>query len=143
MHTSLTISHHTTHVPTELEARLAQLRVNPNIGARQKGCTGGGRAGPRTPATDRPTATANHSALGKNADGSDGGEVGADIRRICACECYYTVLGVLKEADDAALKKAYRKKALNLHPDKCSLTGAEAAFKKVSSAYGMTIISMI
>jgi len=70
-----------------------------------------------------------------NTDGSDGGEVGAEIRRICACKCYYQVLGVSKDADDATLKKAYRKTALKVHPDKCCLTGADEAFKKVSAAF--------
>ena len=31
---------------------------------------------------------------------------------------YYSVLGVSKDADDAALKAAYRKKAMRWHPDK-------------------------
>lgn len=31
---------------------------------------------------------------------------------------YYTLLGVDKKADDAALKKAYRKAAVKWHPDK-------------------------
>jgi len=69
---------------------------------------------------------------GIQTDGSDGGE-GAEIMRICACECYYQVLGVSKDADDTALKKAYQKPALKLHPDKCSLIGADEAFKKVPS----------
>lgn len=48
---------------------------------------------------------------------------------------YYKVLGVDKKADEAAIKKAYRKLALILHPDKCKLDGAEEAFKSVSAAY--------
>ena len=107
----------------ELEARLAQLRANPGLGARRKAAGGsayrGGGAGPGAPRQDRPAASSlNPRELGRTADGSDGGEVGAEIRRICACEDYYAVLCVQKDADDAALKKAYRRTALRLHPDK-------------------------
>ena len=127
---------------SELEARLAQLRANPGMGrarARRPAGGSGGGAGSgagRPPAPDRPKAsTARPETLGRNADGSDGGESGAEIRRICACDCYYQVLRVDKAADEAKLKKSYRKLALKLHPDKCALTGAEEAFKKVSSAF--------
>lgn len=37
---------------------------------------------------------------------------------IIKCKDYYKILGVEKNADEAALKKAYRKKALKVHPDK-------------------------
>ena len=48
---------------------------------------------------------------------------------------YYKILGVAKDADEASIKKAYRKLALQLHPDKCKLDGAEEAFKSISAAY--------
>lgn len=48
---------------------------------------------------------------------------------------YYAVLGVDKDAGDDVIKKAYRKLALKLHPDKCSEPGAEEAFKKLSEAF--------
>jgi molecular chaperone DnaJ len=49
---------------------------------------------------------------------------------------YYAALGVPKDADAAAIKKAYRQLARDLHPDKNpGNAGAEARFKEVSEAY--------
>src|SRR6201996_2546198 len=49
---------------------------------------------------------------------------------------YYASLGVAKDADANAIKKAYRKLAVKLHPDKNpGDAAAEAKFKEVSEAY--------
>src|SRR5579864_3860365 len=49
---------------------------------------------------------------------------------------YYKALGVAKDADAGAIKKAYRKLARELHPDKNpGNAAAEARFKDVSEAY--------
>ncbi|MDO4326660.1 MAG: molecular chaperone DnaJ [bacterium] len=51
---------------------------------------------------------------------------------------YYEVLGVSKDADDAALKKAYRALAKKYHPDaNPGDKEAEAKFKEASEAYAV------
>jgi curved DNA-binding protein len=48
---------------------------------------------------------------------------------------YYATLGVAPEADEAAIKAAYRKLARKYHPDVSKEPGAEDKFKEVSEAY--------
>ena len=49
---------------------------------------------------------------------------------------FYDVLGVAKGADADAIKKAYRRKAKDLHPDRNSDNpNAEAQFKEINEAY--------
>ena len=51
---------------------------------------------------------------------------------------YYEVLGVSKDADDAAIKKAYRALAKKYHPDmNPGDAEAEKKFKEASEAYAV------
>ena len=48
---------------------------------------------------------------------------------------YYQILGVPRSAEQADIKKAYRKLARQYHPDVNSEAGAEEKFKQVNEAY--------
>lgn len=48
---------------------------------------------------------------------------------------YYQILGVTKSASADEIKKAYRKLALQFHPDKNKTKEADAKFKEVTKAY--------
>ena len=56
---------------------------------------------------------------------------------------YYKILGIEKTADEAEIKKAYRRKAVEWHPDKHNtktpdeVREAEAMFKDIGEAYAI------
>jgi len=65
-------------------------------------------------------------------------EAAAFIKKVSSAgDDYYRILGIEKGATDDEIKKAYRKLALRLHPDKCQENGAEEAFKKVVEAFSV------
>lgn len=51
---------------------------------------------------------------------------------------YYSILEIAREATPEEIKKAYRKKAMDLHPDRHGGDKAkEADFKKLNEAYSV------
>jgi molecular chaperone DnaJ len=50
---------------------------------------------------------------------------------------FYDVLGVPRNADEKAIKDAFRKLALQYHPDRNKEPGAEERFKEIAAAYAV------
>lgn len=50
---------------------------------------------------------------------------------------YYEVLGVARDADNIAIKDAFRQLALKYHPDRNKSPDAEARFKEIAEAYAI------
>jgi molecular chaperone DnaJ len=48
---------------------------------------------------------------------------------------FYALLGVSRDATEAEIKKAYRKLAMDYHPDRNPAAEAEARFKEITEAY--------
>lgn len=57
------------------------------------------------------------------------------VQRIKRCKDYYEILGINKDATESQIKKAYRKYALEVHPDKNKAPGSGEAFKALGKLY--------
>lgn len=107
------------------------------------------------PADDRGADNVRHRhSRSRHSEEADGGGAGAGagsaeaageftdeqkeaVKKIRQCQDYYEILGVTKEATDSDLKKAYRKLALQFHPDKNKAPGAGEAFKAIGNAFAV------
>mmetsp|Transcript_24897 Transcript_24897/g.45120 ORF Transcript_24897/g.45120 Transcript_24897/m.45120 type:complete len:375 (+) Transcript_24897:46-1170(+) len=89
----------------------------------------------RASASGAPTSS---SASGATRTSKDGKQYTPEqmqlVQRILRTKDYYDILEVPKQASEEACKKAYKKLALKLHPDKNHAPGSDEAFKKLSKA---------
>lgn len=99
---------------------------------------------PSEPAASQRPSMSRSASTASSTTGSDGRAFSDDQSKIVqeilrAKEggrgAHYRVLGVQSTASENDLKKAYRKRALKLHPDKNSAPHADEAFKAVGLAY--------
>lgn len=54
-----------------------------------------------------------------------------------AADSHYSTLGIMMSATEKDIKTAYRKLALQFHPDRNKDPGAEEKFKKIGTAYSV------
>lgn len=119
-----------------------------HAGAAGRGAAPGGAGQPRQTSGAAATASGGQGTRGGGAgQGRAGGsgassqpapaaqrpytaEMVAVVDSIRKTRDYYAVLGVERNADEEAIKKAYRKLAVKIHPDKNAAPGAEEAFKR-------------
>lgn len=79
-----------------------------------------------------------HNTMPKKEEPTSDGDYNKEqleaVKRVKTCKDYYEILGVSKDATDSDIKKAYKKLALQLHPDKNKAPGSAEAFKAIGNA---------
>ncbi|KAH7890848.1 hypothetical protein F5I97DRAFT_1839254 [Phlebopus sp. FC_14] len=111
------------------------------------GANGSAQASSSATETHPSASGTKHRSTASTANGTAGGLGGEKreytedqmnvVKRIKACKVteYYEILSVKRDCEEVDIKKAYRKLALALHPDKNGAPGADEAFKMVSKAF--------
>ncbi|GAA5852946.1 hypothetical protein JCM8547_004744 [Rhodosporidiobolus lusitaniae] len=116
---------------------------SPPAGDSPSASTSATSSGPSASSTSsrRPAASSSSPFDAKAAGGAHTPAQAAMVARVKKCKvtAYYEILELQKSCGDGEVKKAYRKLALGLHPDKNLAPGAEEAFKMVSKAF--TVLS--
>jgi len=130
---------------TSIDELLAQAAEGPPAGggsadgssSMPSGGSGGAAAGARFRA-NAPTSSSTSTGGGATRTGKDVRTYTTEqmqlVQRILRTKDYYDILEIPKDSSEEQVKKAYKKIALKLHPDKNRAPGAEEAFKKVSKA---------
>jgi DnaJ homolog subfamily B member 12 len=141
---------------------IADPRVAALLERAQAAAAGGGGGGGDSPQSPQPAPSPTFSAGSSNSSGGDGvrhrrpaaapapaaaaaapaeapqrsytKEQHAEAAAIMAATDYYAVLSLERTAGVDDVKKAYKKKALRLHPDKNAAPNAPDAFKRLSAA---------
>ncbi|KAJ8482606.1 hypothetical protein ONZ51_g5250 [Trametes cubensis] len=112
------------------EGRTSAAEAHPSAaGARQR------HTGESSKAEGKAKANGDASGPQKKRDYTP--ENAAVVRRVLNCKAteYYEILELKRDCDEGDVKKAYRRLALALHPDKNGAPGADEAFKLVSKAF--------
>ncbi|GAA5881339.1 hypothetical protein JCM3774_002879 [Rhodotorula dairenensis] len=109
-------------------------------GAEPTATTSATQSGPSSASTSSRTRTKASASTGGSSTSPTGEYTAAQlavVKRVKSCRvtAYYEILELEKSCSDGQIKKAYRKHALSLHPDKNLAPGAEEAFKMVSKAF--------
>jgi len=120
------------------------LQVLSQLGESGSGGTGSENSSPRK-RTNSHGRKNSHDADTSNSKHSESKSCGleytqeqvAAVKKIKASKDFYEILNVKKEATDTDLKKAYRKLALQFHPDKNKTPGAGEAFKAIGNAFAI------
>ncbi|KAL3131663.1 hypothetical protein ABBQ38_007957 [Trebouxia sp. C0009 RCD-2024] len=112
-------------------------KVTIQINSRKTSAPSVSSSGPSSSSASRarPSASTNGPALPVRETDNSTPEQRELVRNIRRTKDFYEILSISKTANDDDIKKAYRKLALKLHPDKNQAKGADEAFKAVSKAF--------